>query len=422
MKKLQLLFLCMVLISVAHAQETVSGVVVNSYDSSKIPFAKISVAGQKAQITTDANGQFSLPANRSAKKLRIRVSALGISSIFSFKAPFPESFLLRVAPKGFELETATIRTFSAREVVREAVKRIPQNYPTIGYFYYGFYRQYSRLDSAFLNLVEARVVTLINPEIGNKRLKAEYRFLPLAMRRQPYKYMPVEGVDVIDGIVDEVFSADPVYFLMGSSFGSAVFEESTYKFDTLSTNQENYVLDYQAKISSEDRGFLTKPGHFPGEMYEVGKLTIDRKSFAFVHIERKTFRNKWFKYEFPYQDNFVLPSRLHVAEFLGGQLDIWYKRQADRWILARVRHGFTNEFFRTGLLGYGRECAIGQFYEWKTDSVSHYIPKEIIPLFYENPFLHLVGLPKDTILPNTTPPFFFFPKQLVYEAAGWKED
>ncbi len=411
-KGLFLLFICTAFWGNVGAQESIiSGVVINNYDSSRVPYARVSLAGGNTLTVTDAKGHFRLPANSASELLKFGVNALGIDTVFTFRPPYPKTFLLRVVPQGFEIGGATIRGLTAKEVVAEAVRRIPENYPTTGYFFHGFYRQYHRLDSAFLNLVEAKMITIIHPETGNKRLKAKYRFLPLAMRRQTYRYLPVEGVNDNDGIVEEVFSADPVYHLSNSSLTGAVFHYSQYRFDSVVADPQNYILHYRSELSSEDHGLVTHPGAFPGESYEVGTLTIDRKSFAFVHIERKTFRNKWFNYEFPYNNNFIMPNKLHAGEFLEGQLDIWYKRHKDRWILARLRHGFTNEFFRTGLLGYGRECAIGQFFEWKTDSITRTVAKDLIPLFYEGPFLHLVEIPKDTLLPGAIPTFFLFPQK-----------
>ncbi len=421
MKKLFLFLLCIAGTHFAGAQEVISGVVLNSYDSSKVPFARVSVAGQKAQITTNANGQFSVPANLAAGRLQIRVAALGIDTVFSFAAPFPKSFVLRVVPKGFEIGTTTIRGLSAKEVVKEAIKRIPQNYATEGYLYYGFYRQYHRKDSAFQNLVEARVATLVQPKIVGRQLEAEYRFLPLAMRRQTYKKLPIEGSNEADGIVEEVFGVDPVYFQDTGPFISSVFNGTVFRFDTAINDQGSYVIKYQSNSSSEDHGFVYTVGNLTGESYAVGKLIIDRKSFAFINIERKTFRNKWYNY--PYHNNFILPNLLHVEEFLEGHLDIWYKRHKDHWVLARLRHGFTNDFFKTTKLNLsgGHECLLGQFYEWKTDSVSRYVPGEMLPLFYKEPYLQFVEMPKDTIPPNSTPPFFFHPKQQVYKAVGWNE-
>ncbi len=426
MKKLFSFFLLMIVAQAQAQENSISGEVINSYDSSRVPYAKVSLAGEKVQITTDAKGRFSLPANLSAGRVRFRVAALGIDSIFDFRAPFPKLFSLWVTPKGFEIGATIIRGLSAKEVVAEAIRRIPENYPKDGLLYYGFYRQYYRVDSAFRNLIEARVATLVRPLLTKNKLEAEYRFLPLAMRRQRYREFPVESVGLEDGLAEELFQSDPVYFQDKSSFMPSVFRGSTFIFDTLTSNRWNYVIRYYARTSSDDHGIFyqsdrAQNGRFPQECYESGELTIERKSFAFVHIERHSARNPGFSYEPPYL-TFVLPRSYHYEEFLTGHLDIWYKRQGDYWILARLRRGFTNEFFRSSIKGGGRECAIGQFYEWKTDSASRYVPAQMLPLFYKDPLLQFVEMPADTLEFSIIPPFFFFPKKKVYDAVGWKGD
>ena len=422
MKKIFLLLLCLAGAHAAGAQNTISGEVRNSNDSSKIPFARVSVAGEKTQVATGANGQFSLPASTSSGTLQLRVAALGIDSVFSFSEPFPKLFTLWVTPKGFEISTTTIRGLSAKEVVKEAIKRIPQNYLTEGYLYYGFYRQYHRKDSIFQNLTEARVAALVRPKIVGKKLEAEYRFLPLAIRRQPYRNLPIEGADATDGIVEEVFGVDPVFFQKQSSLASKVFNGATFQFDTTTASLDYYTIQYKANSSNECHGFMWFPGGLRYESYEIGKLIIDRKSFAFVNISNRSFKNNWFLYQEPYNYNIVQPRGLHFFDFRGGQLDVWYKKAGDHWVLSHLRHGFTNDFERSNHAGFGHECLLGQFYEWKTDSVSRYVPGAMLPLFYKSPMLHFVEMPKDTLSSWKSPSFFFFPKEKVYSAVGWKEE
>lgn len=400
------------------AQTSVSGVVVNDRDSSPISFARIVVDGSGTPVVADAQGRFRLPLGSRAALFRVRVTSLDVDTTFVFAAPVPVSMRLRVSPRDFEIGDVTVRGLSARGVIAEAVNRIPQNYSDSGHVLYGFYRQYSRVDGTFRNLLEARAAAMIRPRRGKQGLEAEHAFALLAMRRQRYRSIAVEGVNLRDGL-PELFEENSIYFLANSSLALPMLGGIEFHFDTANRTND-YVITYRRDISSERHGCGPTSGDWTGESYEVGRLTSNRRSLAFVHIERKAYRDK--NYDYPKNNNYILPRRRHTMQFVDGQLDIRYARQGGRWFLSSLHHHFTDEFFRTGILGYGKECTLNEAFEWQTNSVSRYVPGEMLSLFFKEPYAHLVEGSYEKPLSGAIPPCFFVSKDVLYEAVGWENE
>lgn len=402
-------------------QTELRGTVLNAYNNTLVPGAFLETENPKAQLLTDSAGAFRLLVDAQTESLTIRVKALGVDTSFEV---FPQSVSLlelKVIPKGFDLKAATIRGLTARQVVQKAIAAIPQNYPDTTYVYYGLYRQYQQKDAAFQNLVEAQVAAAIQPLKRRSKLDAELLFAVLNSRRQGIQTTKIEDVDIREGLSEQLFEENPVYFLSNSSLAGRVFDVSQFRFDSSYSGNDEYRIHYTCSLSSEDHGFGQKfaTSSVYAESYETGMLIIDREAFAFKRIQRKAHRLPGFDYY--HMNNWVPVSRLLTRELINGQLDVQYVRLGEKWFLSQICHGYSNDYFSHPYNDYNRVQSgtrhagqLGEFFEWQTSTVSRNVPEELAKSFTSKPYLQfLPDTASGFSLSENHFPFLFFPEETV---------
>lgn len=422
----RLLFLLLILMtsSKVSAQNGLRGTVLNAYTGAPVAGAAISISEPAVQLFTDSNGQFQLTVPETIETLLITIKALGIDTSFEV---FPQSaglFQLQVIPKDFDLPGTTIRGLTARQVVLKAIEALPQNYPDSNYVYYGHYRQYQQRGEHFQNLVEAQIAAAILPGKVHTKLTADLSFAILRSRKQGIAPTKIEDVDIREGLSEQLFEEDPVYFLQNSSLAGRVLEGSQFRFDSTYSGPDEFRIYYTSELSSEDHGFSQKFATHSvyRESLETGMLVIDRKSFAFKRISRKVRRLPGFDYY--HMNNWVPTSRKLSRELVNGQLDVQYVQLGEKWFLSQIAHGYSNDYFSHNFRDYDRlapgmqlKGRLGEFFEWQTASVSRHIPGELANAFQSKPYVQLTpAVETGFVLSHKEFPFLFFSENVIQNA------
>jgi hypothetical protein len=140
--KLLTFLLCLVA-SLALAQEIplLRGRVLDADTHQAIPNAQIGIGGNKLGTSTNLEGRFALRVPAAYQASELEVALLGYRPYRRVLPPLPGSELvieLKISPAS--LGTVTV-TASAEGIIREAVARIPRNYPNRASQLTGFYRE-----------------------------------------------------------------------------------------------------------------------------------------------------------------------------------------------------------------------------------------------------------------------------------------
>ncbi|PQJ10452.1 hypothetical protein CJD36_010780 [Flavipsychrobacter stenotrophus] len=168
------------------AQTQFNGVLINTRDSSPIAYAVIKLAEINSTVLADSSGAFNFPVDGGLKKLTFNVSIQGYKATIHHDRQFTAVERVYLDVAAHDLKEAQIVGESAREIVRKAVKAIPDNYADSSYFSYSFYRQYQFVNNSFMNLIEASPVVMFKLQKKNRKIAATPSYAIRELRRSAY--------------------------------------------------------------------------------------------------------------------------------------------------------------------------------------------------------------------------------------------
>ena len=137
-----LLLICLLLLAgPAQAQVVLRGRVLDAETQQPIPNAQVGVAGNRLGTSTNEDGRFALSIPPEYQKEQLEVALLGYRKFSQALPPLPGPEL-RIALQISPAALGEVRvTASVLGIVREAVVRIPRNYPVRPTRLTGFYRE-----------------------------------------------------------------------------------------------------------------------------------------------------------------------------------------------------------------------------------------------------------------------------------------
>lgn len=357
----------------SYSQESLSGLLKVKGESTVIPYARLTLTETGQATISDDQGRFTFSLPGLYTKLHLAVIALGIDTVFEFTYSRNERKVFYITRRLFELPALEFKSLKADQIVARAIKSIPDNYFSSRRAYYSFYRQYQKVNGRYKNLIEAKPVLIIGPELKGKTLTAPIMGYAVEnMRRSNFSW-DISDMKISNGLPD-LMAENPIYNLENSSLSKHFLFRCKVRLD--SESNYNYYISYGCRYSSENHGIANAIEFHQGESHEVGRLIIDKRSFAFTYIERKAQRNKGYNY--PNNDNFILPSRIFWSEFSSGYLAAEYFQEGEIWFTKSLRHTYTNDFFSSATKQY----SITDVFEWNVDSVSKLVDESIVDKFY----------------------------------------
>ena len=403
MKFLLLSLLALAITNFSYSQEGLSGVLMVKGESTIIPFAQLRLTETGQATLSDERGRFTFSLPGQYAKLHLVVTALGVDTVFEFTYKRNEKTVFLITLKPFELPNAEVKSLSANQIVAKALKAIPTNYLSSTYAYYSFYRQYQKVNGLYKNLIEAMPVLMINPRLVGAKLIPTIGYAVEDIRRSNFEW-DINDMKYQNGL-PELMAENPIYNFKNYSFKRFLMNRCLFKLD--SVNADNYYITYACPSSNEDHGFEGASDGFLGESYAVGRLIIDKATFAFTYIERKTLRNDRYHYQ---NNNYVMPSRRYSFEFSSGDLIVEYSKVADKWHTKTLKHIYTNDYFS----GWTKKFSITEVFEWKVDSVSKFIDESLIDKFYTKCNLEYQCYDYSSSSWINIPSLSFFPIEHVY--------
>lgn len=140
------------------------GRVVDAQTQASLAFTSVSVLNQPVGVITNSYGEFVFNIPSAYLHDTLAVSFIGYQTL---KTPISallshHTNVLSLQPNSITLDEYVVRKKRKRPnvkgIIKKAIARIPRNYPAQAYRLEGYYRDYIKNDTAYLNLIEAALV------------------------------------------------------------------------------------------------------------------------------------------------------------------------------------------------------------------------------------------------------------------------
>ncbi len=359
------------------AQVQFRGRLLNVHDSTRLQFAVVRIFGTEAFTQTDTSGYFELLYNPKPEGLKLIIYAINLRDTLEIKPLKKVINQVYTDLKPIDLGGVTIKGLSAEETVLKAVKMIPQNYTDSSFAAFSFYRQYEKINGKFSNLIETEAIVLYKLKKKEGLINMSNAFRIEKLRRTNLEEC-TDNTRLYEGDFLYFIKQNPIYDLPASSLNPNAFSFYKFSFDT--TNRtDDIVVNYVCNdFTSESHGISNYSElDLRGEGTETGRLIIDRKTFAFKKIERHSKRDP--RYDYPFNNNFMLPKRQFYCELVDGDLIIEFKEIKGKYFISSAFHKFSNDYY--SVITGRKACTVEQSSEWYCDSVSHFLSQELLEGF-----------------------------------------
>ncbi len=135
---------------------TISGIVKDKSDKKTLAYANVSISGGTESTVTNADGEFTFKVKEPVEEIAIEVSHLGYNNkrvrLKEGDSQLPTVWL---TPATLTLSEVFIDGRNPRELVEEAIRKIPANYSSQANQLTGFYRETARKRRRYINIAEA---------------------------------------------------------------------------------------------------------------------------------------------------------------------------------------------------------------------------------------------------------------------------
>jgi hypothetical protein len=254
--------------------------------------------------------------------------------------------------------------------------------------------------------VEAQLVTLFQKGAPGKDYNEAHAIA--AIRKSAY-VNPFLYYDLDD--YTNLFRQNPVTHPLNSSLSPKRYSDYDFWMDT--TDYPGYYLvHYRCEDYASDNHGVTNFFDFNrhGAAREEGTLKIEKQTFALMVFERKAHRNP--NYEYPFNDNYLLPDRQYKLEFDNSYLKIEWVQKGGQWVVNQMLYHFTNDF-RSATF-HSVDYTISEYFEWYAMEHSRYVGPGLLSKLYKKPALMRTSFPYDPTQWNRLwPAYQFVSKQRI---------
>lgn len=245
---------------------------VKGYDNKKeIVFANVSILGTHIGTVTNVDGEFIIKVNKNSKAKNILISHIGYDNntilISNLKK---DGNIIYLTASSKALKEVTVRPTDAKQIVRDAIEKVHENYSNIAAMYTGFYRETVKQRDSYLSISEAIVDVYKQSytSVGNDRVKI-------------YKGRKSSNVKNVDTLAFKLQGGPAVSLLLDVAKNPYVL------IDIDVINNYNYELSDLVSINNKLNYMISfKPITFIEEYPSfVGKYYIDAKTLAITSVE-----------------------------------------------------------------------------------------------------------------------------------------
>ncbi len=291
-----LFFLSTALLS-AQDYQLISGQLLNKETGEAIPYANIGIPERGIGTTSNEDGRFTFKVPDYYSNSTLIVSVIGFKTFNSPVKEFGSSVIIELEPTSYRLsEIIIVDENGVENIIRKAVARIPDNYPTYSTKVLGFYRE-SRTDSLDNHVYLAEGVLNIYKE-GYK--KSEEGMVSLVQGRKMNLKNPLDTI-IRGGFSSGHMAAHRFDFVKNREdfIDEDYFPAYKYWIERITTynDREVYVIGFDKdpngtglkRKKMKDRSFFERL--FRGNKDDVldarlkGRVYIEKETYAFIRAE-----------------------------------------------------------------------------------------------------------------------------------------
>ncbi len=140
----------------------INGKVIDQKTDEPVVFANVLLKGKAKGVITNMDGSFRFPERYKEEGITLQISSMGYQKkeLSLRELSLTSVNTIRLAPAILELTEAVVsakkkREPTPRQIIRRAIARIPQNFPTNDFTTKGYYRDYQLDSLGYVNLNEA---------------------------------------------------------------------------------------------------------------------------------------------------------------------------------------------------------------------------------------------------------------------------
>lgn len=236
---------------------TVSGIVRD--DNQRLPFVSVTIKGSALGTITNEDGYFSLKIPNTDKDITIVISHVGYyTNNLTVKATEAHEMRIFLKPYPNLLDPALIVVMDPESLVREALWKVRDNYPSSPVRQRGFYRETARKGNRYISVSEA-VVDMYKygyskppvydrvEIIKGRRLMRQKSVDTLAVKLQGGPVMPLDH-DVVKNPDDLFFEDDLASYTYTMADPTVIDQRPVYVVNMTPRFRNNKYPLYNAKV------------------------------------------------------------------------------------------------------------------------------------------------------------------------------
>lgn len=294
--------------------DLVVGRVVDAETRYRLASATVWILGTNQATVTNAKGEFSIRVggrdmgdSLSVSFVGYRVLTVAVSSLNK------KENVIALTPTVVALSEVVVRGGTAEEIVRLALKRVPDNYPNASSNLVTFYREMVRKGSNYIALAEA-VLFAYKASYLSREVDASTIYK--GRRNVDYNKLDTLLFKLQGGIttafeLDVIKNPENIYFIKDLEHYQFAYTIPKYLFD-----RYHYVVDFSPKVMSDEEIF------FRGKIFlDAEKLAITRMEFN-MNVEDNPRAEAIFIKKKPYG----VKATPMVAKYV-----VEYRPQGDKW-------------------------------------------------------------------------------------------
>ncbi len=275
--KMSMFALLIAIIGSAYAQNgngpftTISGNLKDAKTKQDIIFAYVTVPNSHVGTVTNSEGEFTLKISNDIKATEIEFSHIGYNKKrVSLASLMPTDNQILLEPSSIPLDEVTVRPIDAKQIVADALMKVPYNYSDVPNMLTGFYRETIRQRRDYISISEAVVdiyKASYKPVGGGDRVRVFKGRKSANVKKADTLTVKLQGGPSVSLLLDIAKNPDLLFF-------ENDFELYDFTLEDIVAidNRINYVISFAQKKN------ISTPLYY-------GRLYIDTRNLAFTHAQ-----------------------------------------------------------------------------------------------------------------------------------------
>jgi CubicO group peptidase (beta-lactamase class C family) len=299
------------------------GIIINDSTGEAISYATVALSGQGIKTMSNEEGRFIFKFPADDKRDSIYITHVGYKPIaILIKQSDTVISVIKLIAQSQILSEVTIKSINAIDLIKKAISKIPENYPSAPYTLNGFYRMTGKKEKAIVDISE---VVFDSYSENYSRKNKQFKVVRARLDKDLTAFGGMEGINMgakpenmmEDDIVSNVGNSD---LLSADGQKEHVF---TYKGIVNFEGQDAYVIAFDQK--DDIKKSLNK-----------GLIYINTDNLAFLQFT--IYKSpKGLKYwDFNFNQRMILKlSDLHIQRLQDSGY-ITYRKYGDKYYLSHI--------------------------------------------------------------------------------------